>query len=320
MKKFSVLLLIIFTFSTLNVQAADEQCFKIVDVTATEMSDTGPELSTDGDMFTSWTAEGVLNIWITWELDKVQMVPGISIAFLKGDERQASFDIQVSEDGKSFTNVISGVLSAGDTLDYETFAFPSTVRAKYIKLIGYGNSTNFWNNIAEVKFPKELPKEESEGINSGVQIVSKVDYLCENSMIFQHRNNIALFKGETFNAGVSKIENGCMLVPLRYVVENLNGKILWDEATKSVSCVIQNTVLKFSANSKFMTVNGKIMDMNISARIVNGKFMVPLRELAGKIEKNIAWFDDYKIAVMSDNDIFELSKWELAELNDRLNR
>lgn len=298
-----------------------EDVFKIKTATATSYSQNpGTELLTfDGNMVNGWAAEGVMDIWVQWELDKVETLPGITIAFGKGDERQAKFDIQVSEDGVNFKNALVGALSNGESVDFEEFAFPTPVKAKYVKFIGLGNTVSFWNNILEVKFPQKL--EDSGAVvngDGGVKIVSKLDYVIENALILKSDNAGAIYKGEKFDSGIPSIVGGSMMMPLRATVEKMGGKVMWDEITRMTACSVNNSVIKFSDNSTVVEVNGKSSSMNVPAKILGSTFCVPLRDFADKTRQNVKWYNDHKIAVVSDITLPELSKWELLELNDRL--
>ena len=322
MKKIFALFLTLSVFTISFVTTANaEELFSIKNTTITEGSqvlDSG-KFTCDGDLYTTWAAEGVVDIWVLWELDRVETLPGMAIAFGKGDERQAKFDIQVSEDGVNFKNVLVGVLSAGESLDFEEFAFPSPVKAKYIKFIGWGNSVSFWNNIAEVKFPKQLSSNYAEAIGGGgVKIVSKLDYVIENALIYKVDNVNAFHMGETFVSEKPSIVDGSMMLPLRATVEKMGGKVMWDEITKMTACVVNNSVMKFANGSILVEVNGKNSTMNNTAQILDDRFCVSLRDFFGTLGMNVVWYDDHKIAVVSEIVLPQLSKWELLELNDRI--
>ena len=307
-------------FTLASGVASAEECYKIVGATATELTEVGilPEHTFDGDLISAWAVNGVEDNWIVWELEKEETLNGISLALGKGDERQAKFDIMVSSDGKNFKTAIKDGLSAGETLDYEYFPFAANVQAKYIKYVNFGNTVNLWSNITEVKFPKERPVDEKAIAAGGVQIVSKLDYVCENSMVLKSEGNAALFKAQKSSITAPVIVDGTFMVPVRSVVDMMEGKILWDEVTRSTACVLQENVLKFSDGSENVEVNGKNVKMNTPAKIIDGVFMVPLREIANNTGKTVAWYGGLNIVTMSDMVLPELSKWELLELNDRL--
>ncbi|MBQ4526473.1 MAG: discoidin domain-containing protein [Clostridia bacterium] len=106
-----------------------------------------PENTFDGDLETRWSAEG--NQWISFELAKSAELNCVAIAFYEGHKRMAYFDLQVSDDGKTWKTV-NETESTGNTSDYEYYSLGNT-KAKYIRFVGYGNSKSGWNSISEVQ-------------------------------------------------------------------------------------------------------------------------------------------------------------------------
>jgi dihydroxyacetone kinase DhaKLM complex PTS-EIIA-like component DhaM len=127
----------------------DSRALPIVDVQASDAQAPNiPVNTTDGDMNTRWSAEGN-GQWIMYDIGSLATVNEVAIAWLKGDQRKSSFAIDVSVDGKAWNEVFSGD-SSGATNDYETYSF-SPVAARYVRIMGYGNSENLWNSINETE-------------------------------------------------------------------------------------------------------------------------------------------------------------------------
>ncbi len=77
----------------------------------------------------------------------------MQIAWYRGNERQASFDIQTSADSINWKLVFKG-LSSGKTTLFERYDVTlSSVR--YVRIVCHGNSINSWNSITEVAFLKD---------------------------------------------------------------------------------------------------------------------------------------------------------------------
>lgn len=110
-------------------------------------SDNYPENTLDGDLNTRWSAFGG-NEYLEYDLQKISNLKSVDIAFYKGNERQTFIDIEISEDGINFQNVLQ-TASSGDTCGYENFDFED-INARYVRIIGHGNSSNAWNSITEV--------------------------------------------------------------------------------------------------------------------------------------------------------------------------
>lgn len=101
----------------------------------------------DGDADTRWSANGTQ--WIQLDMGSVQEFSAITMAFYLGTRRVTYFDIEVSEDGKSWSRVYSGE-SGGTTDGFETY-FVGDQRARYIRVTGYGNSSNSWTSFNEIQ-------------------------------------------------------------------------------------------------------------------------------------------------------------------------
>ncbi|WP_438479245.1 discoidin domain-containing protein [Oleiharenicola lentus] len=106
-----------------------------------------PENVLDGDLATRWSAEGNEQ-WLSLDLGASRKLDAVGIAFAQGDKRNALFVLQVSLDGRTWTNVFDGQ-SSGKTTGVETFAFPE-IEACHVRYLGYGNSDNAWNSLSEI--------------------------------------------------------------------------------------------------------------------------------------------------------------------------
>ncbi|MCU6712289.1 discoidin domain-containing protein [Paenibacillus sp. J5C_2022] len=119
------------------------------DVTASGNDGNVPANTVDGDPGTRWSASGD-GQWIQYDLGANAKVSYVKIAFLSGSSRTSTFDILTSTDGSSFTAVSIGVTSAlADGL--QTFDFPDQDPARYVRIVGHGNSVNLWNSYTEVE-------------------------------------------------------------------------------------------------------------------------------------------------------------------------
>ena len=127
-----------------------EKSSAVAKVTASSHDGNVPANTLDGDLSTRWSASGK-GEWIQYELSQPVTLSKIGIAWHDGNKRSTSFDLMVSNDGSSWTKVLSGK-SSGKTLAIETYSFTST-SAKFVRIVGYGNTKNLWNSITEVQLP-----------------------------------------------------------------------------------------------------------------------------------------------------------------------
>jgi len=105
-----------------------------------------PKNTVDGDLGTRWSAQGD-GQWIQYDLGSVCTLKYMKIAWYMGNARQETFDIEVSVDGQSWSNIFSGV-SSGTTLELEQYNF-YTVDGRFVRITGHGNNLHDWNSITE---------------------------------------------------------------------------------------------------------------------------------------------------------------------------
>ena len=94
------------------------------------------------------------------------------------------------------------------------------------------------------------------------------------------------------------IENGRTMVPLRAVFEVLNCNVKWEEASKSAVVEYGATKIIIPANSATAYINGKANSLDVPAKIVNDRIMIPLRFVSEAIEKTVIWDDADKTVLI----------------------
>jgi hypothetical protein len=129
--------------------AGDESMIlPVANVTASAAQDPNvPANTLDDDLGTRWSAQGK-GQWIRYDLGAVYTVSHVAIAWYRGNDRIAVFDIEASRDGEVWTTVHTGT-SSGLTSDLETYDVDD-MPARFVRLVGFGNSSNTWNSITEV--------------------------------------------------------------------------------------------------------------------------------------------------------------------------
>lgn len=94
------------------------------------------------------------------------MVESLDIAFYRGDKRAATIEIQTSDNNSDWLRVFSGE-QANSTLSQQAFDVVDS-EAQYVRIIGYGNSTNSWNSFTEVSInTSELVNETYTNLSLG---------------------------------------------------------------------------------------------------------------------------------------------------------
>ena len=123
----------------------------IVAVTATRDDGNVAENVLDDDLATRWSAEGDGN-WIRFDLGAPTEIDAIEIGFYLGDRRTSRFNVQTSNDAVAWNHALidgDAIASSSGTRLVETFDF-ADVTARYVRIVGYGNSNSAWNSLTEV--------------------------------------------------------------------------------------------------------------------------------------------------------------------------
>lgn len=125
-----------------------EDPLPVTSVTASGHDGNVPANTLDGDLSTRWSDEGD-GVWISYDLGSATTVGSLAVAWHNGDERRSTFEVQTSSDGSSWTTALDRGTSSGTTLRPETYDLADR-SARYVRIVGYGNTDNDWTSITEV--------------------------------------------------------------------------------------------------------------------------------------------------------------------------
>ncbi|MDF2651547.1 MAG: hypothetical protein K0Q73_7352, partial [Paenibacillus sp.] len=108
-----------------------------------------PSAAGDIDLGTAWTVQGD-GEWVAFDLGEARLIDYLAVAFGKGDQKQYRFDVEKSDDGTTWTPLLSNVFSSGTTLEAEAYDVTDT-NARFVRIKGHGNSIDWSNSISEVQ-------------------------------------------------------------------------------------------------------------------------------------------------------------------------
>jgi hypothetical protein len=139
-------------------RAPNEFVFRSVNVTAssTEPATTNyPANTLDGNLNSRWSAQGD-GEWLTYDLGRYELVTSVDIAFYLGNTRTATFAVLLSNDNLNWRTVLTNASSSGATLALQNFDFTDWP-ARYVRIVGHGNSVNNFNSFTEVAINYSTP-------------------------------------------------------------------------------------------------------------------------------------------------------------------
>ncbi|WP_028563009.1 copper amine oxidase N-terminal domain-containing protein [Paenibacillus pinihumi] len=85
------------------------------------------------------------------------------------------------------------------------------------------------------------------------------------------------------------IEKGVTLVPVRSLLEKMDVKVKWDEATRTVSGAKEGLSLSLQIGSTNATANGKAVKLDALPKQIRNVIYVPLRFVAEAAGYKVAW-------------------------------
>ena len=73
------------------------------------------------------------------------------------------------------------------------------------------------------------------------------------------------------------IEDGRTIVPVRSIFESINASVMWFEDTQTVLINSSDTEILLQIDNKNAYVNNTRVELEVPARIINGRTFVPIR-------------------------------------------
>ncbi len=88
------------------------------------------------------------------------------------------------------------------------------------------------------------------------------------------------------------IVNDRTLVPMRTIFEALGAEVTWDNTARTAVAVKGGDVIKIAVDSDIMLLNGAIVRLDVPARIVEERTLVPLRAVSEGLGADVNWNND----------------------------
>ena len=95
------------------------------------------------------------------------------------------------------------------------------------------------------------------------------------------------------------IENGRVMVPMRYVFEALGADMQWDQETQTVFAKKESKEIQVKIGSFFAKKNNDTILMDVKPRLVNGRTLVPLRFVSESLGAQVDWNPQTKAVTVS---------------------
>lgn len=123
-------------------------------------------------------------------------------------------------------------------------------------------------------------------------VVTQVN-AAENKVITLSINNPTITVDDTD----IQIENGASpivvsnrtLLPVRTIIENMGGSVVWDNGSKTAILHYQNNEIKITINNTTAYVNGEEKTLDVIPIVMNEQIMLPIRFIAENFGFSVDW-------------------------------
>ena len=103
------------------------------------------------------------------------------------------------------------------------------------------------------------------------------------------------------SAVVPYTENGRTLIPVRFVAERFGADVGWEEETETVTIKLNEKTVILKIGETVFTVDGEERELDVPAKVENGRTLIPLRAVAEALDKKVFW-DDRGLIIVSDDE------------------
>lgn len=85
------------------------------------------------------------------------------------------------------------------------------------------------------------------------------------------------------------IVNDRVLIPVRGLFENLGCRVTWEQSTSTAIVQNQNKTIKIPLGKKYIMVDGKKINTDVPAQIINSRTLIPVRAVSEALGLNVEW-------------------------------
>lgn len=95
------------------------------------------------------------------------------------------------------------------------------------------------------------------------------------------------------------IEDGRTLVPVRAIFEALGAVVEWDQETQTVISAMGTKICALQINNENMYVSGEEVKLDVPAKIIGDRTLVPLRAISEAYGCEVDWDDNTRTVTVS---------------------
>ncbi|TYQ16278.1 UNVERIFIED_CONTAM: N-acetylmuramoyl-L-alanine amidase [Acetivibrio alkalicellulosi] len=142
--------------------------------------------------------------------------------------------------------------------------------------------------------------------------------LFANGLILRYDGGVHTYRGNIYSLKVNNelivsdmppiIMNDRSLVPVRAIFEKLGASVEWDASARRVSVSYNEMEVELIIDDYYALVNGNKEKMEVPAKIINDRTMVPLRFVGEQLNMNVGWHPDRGEITIDSYDLQNLAQ------------
>ena len=115
-------------------------------------------------------------------------------------------------------------------------------------------------------------------------------------------SNLAFVNGaESELDTAAQIINGKTHVPLRFLADAFGYDVSWNAGAFEATIASKDMTMVVKPGTNLMTINGNATTLEAPALIVNGRTLLPVRDITEAFGKTVLWNGDTRIVLIGDN-------------------
>ncbi len=138
--------------------------------------------------------------------------------------------------------------------------------------------------------------------------LSRIDYNVDCDLVNGKEIKLpegikVFYQGSMINYDIKPaVIAGRILIPARLTFEKMGATVSWNPSSKTVNVQRGSKQVEIGIDRNQMRINGVASNLEVSAKIIDGRTMIPLRAVATALDCVVNWGDEDKMVVIADAD------------------